>query len=142
MRQECYETGGTVDHGHLTVTGKRLFHAALQRFPDGAVIVSVKVARPSRSSQQNRYYWAVVLPPIADYTGYTVDETHEVLKQMFLPKQVAVCDGNGEVVGAFVIGGSTTRLTRAAFTEYLERIREFARERLSVEIPDAHEVAA
>ena len=40
--------------------------------------------KKSRSIQQNRYYWAVICKLISEHTGYTTDETHQILAEMFL----------------------------------------------------------
>lgn len=55
---------------------------------------------------------------------------------MFLPKKLAICDGNGEVKGEVVIGGTTTSLNRIEFGEFVDRFRQWAAEELSVVIPD------
>ena len=59
MKQEQYETGGVIAKGKLQLSGRSGFDAAMSRFPDGFVVVSVKVERPARSSQQNRYWHGV-----------------------------------------------------------------------------------
>lgn len=41
-------------------------------------------ARYGISTKQIRYYRGVILPPLADYFGYTVKEMHEVIKAEFL----------------------------------------------------------
>lgn len=90
----------------------------------------------TRSVRANSYYWGVVVHLISEHTGYTPDELHDVLKAKFLPKHLAFSDGNGEVKGEFVIGGSTRKLNTAEFVEYTESIRRWAAEDLDVVIPD------
>lgn len=108
---------------------------ALLTWPDGPVTLSVEREMATRSTQANAYYWSAVIEPIADHTGYTPDETHEILKVMFLPKDVAIRTGNGTVVAEFVLGGSTTKLSIGEFFDYVERIRQWAFEKLDVDIP-------
>lgn len=131
-----YVATGEVRRGQLKVRNKPAFEKALARFADGEVLVRIAHVKATRSEQQNRWYWGVIVASIAEYTGYTADETHEILKAKFIPKQIAVCDGNGEVVDGFVIGGSTAKLGKQAFGDYCEAIRGWAAEKLHLVIPD------
>jgi hypothetical protein len=65
-----------------------------------------------------------------------VDELHEWAKARFLPKHVALLDDNGTVVDDLIIGGTTTKLNRVQFYEFVEALRAFAAEKLDVNIPD------
>ncbi|HYM24975.1 MAG TPA: recombination protein NinB [Vicinamibacterales bacterium] len=134
-----YVTTGIVDSGRFHIPDGRALLAAMERFPDGPVRVRIDQFEKTRSAQANRYYWGVVVKAIADHTGYTPDETHEALKQLFLPKHLAFQDGNGEVHGEVVIGGSTRKMNGREFANYIERIRLWAMETLDVVIPPAGE---
>lgn len=79
---------------------------------DGAITIRVSRQHALRSGQQNRWYWGVIVQLLADHTGYTADEIHEVLKAKFIPKHLALADRNGEVKGEFVIGGTTTTMNK------------------------------
>jgi hypothetical protein len=96
----------------------------------------------TRSLKANAYYWAVVVRCIADYTGFTPDETHDALKAMFLPKRLAFTDGNGEVIDELVIGGSTREMSTQDFEDYTHEVIRFAGEKLGLHIPGPDEVAA
>lgn len=110
------------------------FTRALQSFRDGPVTVRIERKRATRSTQANRLYWGVYVATLSDYTGFTPDEMHEVLKAKFLPKRLAVCDRNGEVVDEYVLGGSTTKLDVVEFGDYLAAIQAWAQE-LGIEFP-------
>jgi len=73
---------------------------------------------------------------VSEHTGYTPDEVHELAKQMFIPKRLAVADGNGEIRGEYVIGGTTTTLNTIEFGEFVESFRRWAAQDLDVVIPD------
>ena len=103
---------------------------------DGEVLIRIERAHATRSQQQNAWYWSQVVGLVARHTGYTSDEIHEIYKAKFLPKAMTFADGNGEVVGEFVIGGSTAKLDTKAFSDYCEQIREWAADELGVVIPD------
>jgi hypothetical protein len=129
-------TTGAVRSGRLEIRGREQMRTALKRMRDCEVFVTITPQRAARSQQQNRWYWGVIVELIADHTGYTPDEIHEILKAKFVPKKLAISDGNGEIVGEFVIGSSTTKLDKNAFGEYCEAIRRWAASDLGVVIPD------
>jgi hypothetical protein len=81
--------------------------------------VTVTVSKAQRSAAQNRYYQGVVVPVLAEHIGYEQPEMHEVLKGEFLPYGTR----------------STTDLTAAEFTDYVERICRWAAEKLDCVIP-------
>jgi hypothetical protein len=56
----------------------------LNALKDGVYEISINKFRKSRSLQQNRYMWGVVYKLIADHTGYTADEVHQLMKDRFL----------------------------------------------------------
>lgn len=132
-------TSGHVTAGKLEIRNRAMVRAQLQRMRDGEVRITIERAHATRSSQANRYYWGVVVELLAEHTGYTPDEIHEVLKAKFLPKKLAVTDGNGEIKGEFVVGGTTTKLNKVEFGEYVTQIRQWALEDLDVVIPEANE---
>ena len=131
-----YVASGVVTAGRLKVRNWSGLTRALARFRDGEVVITIARRRATRSAQANAYYWSQVVGLVADHTGHTPDEIHEIYKAKFLPKRLSFADGNGVVVGEFVIGGTTTRLTKTEFYEYVEQIRLWAAEELGVVIPD------
>lgn len=131
-----YVATGEVRAGRLRVRNQPAFTEAMRRFQDGEVLVRIAHVRATRSEQQNRWYWGVIVESISEHTGYTPDEVHEFLKAKFIPKRVAVCDGNGEIKDDLVIGGSTAKLNKVSFGEYCEAIRGWAAQELDVVIPD------
>lgn len=138
MAIQEYDATGEVKGGRLRIRNRRAFDLALQSFKDGEVAIKVEKRRATRSQQANAYYWSAVVGTFSDATGYSPDEVHEIFKAKFPPKRVAVTDGNGEIQGEFVIGGSTAKLNVNDFYEYVERVRQWAAE-LSIYIPDPRE---
>lgn len=136
MALEEYVSSGFVRDGVLQLRNKRSFDRAMAQFRNGEVVVSIERRHAIRSQQQNRYWWGCVLRLLSEHTGYTVDELHEWAKAKFLPKALAFSDGNGVVVDELVVGGSTRRLNRLQFGEFVETVRRFAAERLDVVVPD------
>jgi hypothetical protein len=73
--------------------------------------------RTPRSTAQNEYLWGVVYPTLAEATGYSVNETHQICKELFIARRYRKIGGREVQIPA-----STTTLTKAQFSEYLERI--------------------
>jgi hypothetical protein len=132
---ECI-SAGTVEKGKLLLRNRRAFDKALRSMKDGEVLVRVERVHATRSKSQNAWYWGVIVELISEHTGYTPDEVHELLKAKFIPKKLAVAKDNGEIVGEFVIGGSTRKLNKLTFGEYCEAIRRWAAQDLDIVIPD------
>ncbi len=89
----------------------------------------------NRSSQQNRYYWGVVVAMIADYMGERDhEEVHNYLKAHFNPKPITIGEKK------YSIGQSTKKLKVPQFEEYLAKVKEFAAKECGLYIPDPNEV--
>jgi hypothetical protein len=129
-----YVATGEVVSGKLKIDERERMLDELAQWSDGPVDVTIEKLLATRSPQANRYYWGAVIKAIARHTGYTADETHDMLKIMFLPKELAVANYNGEIVSEFVIGGSTRRLNSVDFYDYVERVRLWALETLELNI--------
>lgn len=121
--------------------GKLHIHEDTWHVGDGmvSVIVTKITDTESRgfSPAQRAYYFGIVLPPIAEHTGYSVPEAHEVMKAMHLPRPDAENGKNGTIVGDLVVGGSITKLRGKQPAQYLDDIIRWAAETLEVAIPDS-----
>lgn len=134
---------GTIRNGRVQFANRRAFDSAVSGLRDGLEVeITVKALRATRSVQQNRFYFGTVIHLLSEYTGYSVDEMHEFLKAKFLPKHLAVTNGNGAIVDHLVIGGSTRKLNTVEFNEYIAQIQQWAAETVGVYIPDPNEVEA
>lgn len=134
-----------VRNRRLFIDGRREFDARVAQLDERWQLeVIVRRLRATRSIQSNRWYWGVIIQAISEHTGYTPDELHDVLKMKFIPKKLAICDGNGELRDEFVVGGSTRKMNTTQFAEYCEEIRRWAASELGIDIPDpdAHATAA
>lgn len=89
-----------------------------------------------RSNAENRYYHGVVLELLSEYTGYTADEMHDILKAMFLSeKQRLKWDKRKKIQ----IQKSTSTLTTVQFEKFLEDVRRWAASELGCYIPNPNE---
>lgn len=131
-----------VKNGRLFIENRKVFDQQVALLDTRwALEVSVRRRRATRSVRANRYYWGCIIQLLSEHTGYTPEELHDFLKAKFIPKRLAVCDGNGEIKDEVVVGGSTRKMNTQEFSEYCESIKRWAAEDLDVVIPDADQVA-
>jgi hypothetical protein len=103
----------------------------VNRLPDGRkYTVEIKVRREKRTIPQNRLYW-LWLTCLMDETGEHKDNLHEYFKQYYLgTTERTVFDRYTITVPA-----STTGLDTLQFTNYLNRIEQFAAGELGIVLP-------
>ncbi len=107
---------GSDGHNTLVVKSKTYYAHRLNKFKDGTeVTLEVHTRKPKRSDQQNRYYWGVYLPLIANETGErNLDRLHTLFKGKFLTEAIV------EVLGDKVrMTKSTTDLGVGEFCQYI-----------------------
>ena len=139
--EEVYALG-SVKHGRLFIENRRVFDQQVALLDGRWVLeISVRRKRATRSLAANKYWWGVCVEAVSQHTGYTPEEVHEIAKQMFIPKKLSLADGNGEIKGEFVIGGSTRTMDTKGFSEFVERFKAWAAAELDCYIPDASEVS-
>lgn len=122
---------GTIKDGKPVLDNIRKYRAYLAGFKEGARIELVlRKQTKKRTDPQNRFYWGVVIPMLAEHFGYSKDEMHEALKWKFLQKPGA----NPPTVG------STKKMDTVKFNAYIEQIQVWAAQEYSIIIPDPNEV--
>jgi hypothetical protein len=131
---------GYIEGGKLHIMRRKQFNEEIRHCKDMDVSIVVK-KRGKRSSQQNRYYFGVVIDEIRREllrrgTRAMAEEVHEALKLKFNPHR-EVNTETGEVL--LEIGQTTTDMNREEFGQYLERIIEWANTALEIIIPAAGE---
>lgn len=88
--------------------------------------IAITEYRSRRTAEQNKLLWAIYTA-MTEGTGYTSSELHEAMKRKFLaPKVVKV--GTMEVE----IPGSSRELDTKEFSEFVERVAQFASEELGI----------
>ena len=93
--------------------------------------------KQKRTLPQNSYYFGVVLKVLSLETGHSTEDLHEYFKAEYLKEHVKMID----VMGKWIVKDlSTTELDTKVFSDYIEKIRNFASSELSCYIPDANEV--
>lgn len=91
------------------------------------IVIKVVKRRSQRSTEQNSYWWAVVIPLLSEHCGYTHDEMHEALKAKFLSQE--------DLTRGLVKIGSTAKLEPGPFAELVDKVILWAAEDLGVVIP-------
>jgi hypothetical protein len=92
-----------------------------------------------RSTQENRYYWGVIVKTLSQELGYNPEEIHEILKHKFLKEIINLKTKQG--IDLIEITKSTTSLTTIDFEDYLSKIREWASIELSIYLALPNELA-
>lgn len=94
----------------------------------------------TRSAAMNRYLFGVVYKEIAQASGRTVTDVHDLMCAWFLPRPKVRKLSNwpdGEVRTIIRDVRHTSTLTSAEFQEFTDKVRAFARTLLGLDIPDA-----
>jgi hypothetical protein len=90
------------------------------RCPACGFVSKRKLTDKQRSSPQNRYFHGVMVPILAEHTGYTDSEMKGVIKWKFKIK-------------------STAELSTAEFEKFMSAVRMWASRDLSCYIPEPNE---
>ena len=139
---ELKYTGRVTDAGEIILPA-RLRAEVAARFKGKQVEAIFRKKKKTRSSEQNRYYWGVVVRmvaegfadlgnPISPGSEDDLHTVHEYLKRRFL-KPITAADANGEV---HELGYSTANLSTSEMMDYIAQVQQFAAEFLNTVIPD------
>ena len=120
---------GIVNHGKIIRDDEKNYRILLCTLEGKRIGETIEKEHKQRSNQQNRYYFGVVVPIIAECLGYSINETHEGLKDMFL------CDRTGKLPRI----KSTTELSTVDWESYMSQVRQWASQFLVVYVPDPGE---
>ena len=120
-----------MDFKIVSVKDKEAVKAYVDKLPEGKRFdVSVKLHREKRTVDQNRllFLW---IGCVSHETGYFKDEVHEIFKKKFLGTEVF--EMWGERVERL---RSTANLDTKQFSQYLERIQQFASTEMGIILPN------
>lgn len=119
---------GRIEQRKICLEQRDGFAALIARLEGNEIDLILRKHRNVRSLSQNAYYWAVVIPVLAEHCGYEDEEMHKALQWRFLQKH-ADQTGEFETQGTWVklpTVRSTADLDTAEFTDYIERVRTLA----------------
>jgi hypothetical protein len=122
---------------HKLEKNRELLSDVIKSFEGKDIIITIEKKKRKRSNPQNSYYFGVVIPmmkqgfynSLGEHVG--TDEIHTFLKNRFLFKDI-VNENNAEIIK---MPQSTTELSTIEWEEYMDSIRAFATEFLSIQIP-------
>lgn len=99
---------------------------------DGPVMmVKIYPYHRDRSKDQNSAYWRVLLRTLEDNSPFTANVWHEFFKKMFVPSEMVTVHGM-----VIEMHQTTTKMTVAEFTEYMEKIRKWVAENRDIVLPE------
>ena len=125
--------------------------SAIQPDPEKPMAVKVEPFKAKRSDLQNRYYWGWVLAQIEQElenrgivivceddreVPYTKDLLHEIFKTKLLTKEVINTTSKTGESRELILYYSTTELSSAQFSDYVERVRNFVWQFWKFNVPD------
>jgi hypothetical protein len=125
---------GKQTNGKLVIYAPGSFSTHLRGLGHGDLDIVVKRHKEQRSKNQNDYYWAVVVTPLAEYLGWDPDDLHEFYKANFFAKRATMKAKGGVNIEA-LIPRSTTELKTDEYEEVLDVIRRWAKEFHDFDIP-------
>jgi len=128
----------TNKNGRLLMNNPEEFKAYLSTLNSDVELIVRNLGHKSRSDNQLRYYWGVVIRMISDETGYTPNEAHEICKALFLSEKLVLHTAHGDQI--IDTPKSTTALTTKEMEQYMSEIRMWASCELSLNIPEPNEV--
>jgi len=129
---------GKVENGKVSFDDVPKMNHNIQQFDGQEIRMTIErkpKQRNMRSTNQNSYYWGVILAILGDHCGLTTEEMHDTLKAKFLSKRVEISGYDLTVVQ------STTDLDTAGFEAYLSTVRMWASIELGCYIPLPNEVS-
>lgn len=113
---------------------------AFRQYKGQHVDVTIAPHTETRSERANAYLWGVVYREIAAYTGHTVEAIHAAMVERYLPNERLRVEffnrHSGEVLEIDTDRRRTSKLSGKAFFDFVEQVRLFAQEFLTVDTPD------
>ena len=119
-----------IEKGKVVFQDQMTFKLYLCTLEGKDVDVTVCKHVKTRSSNQNKYYWKIIVELVSQEIGMSKDETHEALRLHFL------LDKSGKMPRV----KSTTELTTSEMETYMSEIRGWASSFLNTYLPSPNEV--
>jgi len=129
---------GNIKEGKLHIINRNIFDNDIARMDGKSVEIVIQPKKKTRSNQQNRFYWSVVVALIKEgfvnmgHEDVTAEDVHSFLKSRFLSKEI-VNNDTGEIVN---IPTGTSNLSTTDFMTFIDKCMKFASEYLGVVIPE------
>jgi len=95
------------------------FSEALTTRKDGVYSIVIRECT-DKTSRQLGYYWAKLIPLLANMTGYSKDKMHEVMKVKLLQSQIVEFAGD-----KYQIVPRLSKMNKAETSRYIDDVVEF-----------------
>lgn len=129
--------GGRMVSGEPKILNRDYLVSVYRQWPEGAEItLTLKRTRAKTSDLQRAYWWAIVVPMIAQETGDDEQSTHEDLKRQFIPKVTKVWRSKRTGRKRRRTHHSIMALDTKQMTDLIDTVRKWAGEFLNLEIPE------
>lgn len=115
----------------LSFTNMKAIGIYLRSMGNKPLEVSIRPKKRLRSVAENSYFHGVIVPMIAEETGYSLEDTKTLLKLKFCPKK-PIFDEN--------VPRGTSTLSTSEFENFCSECRTWAAEFLNLNIPLPGEV--
>jgi len=126
---QAYTDSGVL---HIEKHVRAQMAAAVKRWPNLPVEITIAPFEQTRRARANRYYWGVVLKMMAVEMQQSADDIHEIEKMRHNSKLV-FDPASGEEVK---VAQSTAKLKVQEFSDYLERVMLDGSEYLGIVFPE------
>lgn len=125
-----------VKNGKIVFDRRDLFEMWVGHFEEETPVwIVVRKESKIRSLQANAYLW-VCYTLVSEYTGFTPEEIHAICKKKFIVKTLKYGDKIYEGVG------STALMDTVEFTDYVQKVKEWAGSEFGLQIPEPDEYYA
>ena len=120
---------GKIKKGKLILNNKQQFQDQLKEFEGKEVVIKIAERNNNRTKDQNSLLWKWI-DIISKETGYTKEETKELISYKFLRRERIDEEGYTEV---YLKGTST--LTKQEFSDLMNNISYWTNSTLNITLP-------
>ena len=91
MRLKKVSFRGRITGGKLDLDNRLLMQETLSGYDNCIVDINITPAKSYRSSNQNAYYWGVVLNTLSNRSGHTPQDLHDAIRKLMTrPREVKI----------------------------------------------------
>ena len=120
---------GTIKKGVLILNNKKRFQDELLSLEGKNVVIKITERNNNRTKDQNSLFWKWV-EIISNETGYTKEETKELIQYKFLQRERIDAEGYTET---YLKGTST--LSKKEFNQFMNEVSYWSNSTLNITLP-------
>lgn len=123
----------TIKNGRVDFVNKESWTVDCAKHEGIAVTIELSKPKSTRSSNQNRYLWGIVVPMLCESIGYPPEEAEECWSAV----KIAVGHCKETKIGKVAL--PTRHLSTKEFAEFTDNVRTWASCELGIRIPSPYE---